>query len=359
MVQKGQNQDPIWVDTKGNTKIFDNGDMVIKKNIKVSTDSILFEDTSIMSTNTENPEWFNCITGEHKELIVSPYNDAGSTPPYYSKKEALRTLDAQLLDDAQSSSFQVTFPTFEQVHFQQVIVIPRASGLAKFVIKDTDENGCILNTLTEYDFQPGEVDTEVTISLENRIKLRLGQFTWVDYNGPNVAGHNFVSDPTWGTQFVPFIKTNSQPFVDVRILTDDRDRVSVYKSLAQTIIKETWTDLTFDNERYDVGDMHDNVTNNERVTIITTGLHQINYLINIESKKDTDYQGRIYKNGIALLPDSQLCVFSPKDDTDVCIQHSFDAELTADDYITLQVYQGSSVNRDVHAEKTFFQVRQI
>jgi hypothetical protein len=140
---------------------------------------------------------------------------------------------------------------------------------------------------------------------------------------------------------------------------DIKDRVSVYKSADQSVLQTSWADVTFDQERYDVGDMHDNATNNERVTINTTGLYRISYNINIQSKKDKDFQARVYKNGISLLPDSQICFFSPKDDIDICIHNSFDAELSAGDYITLQAYNGHTSSRLVRAVDTYFQVRKV
>lgn len=340
-------------------ELTDDGSLVVQRDVTASTNSLKLDNCTTISTNSDNLELESNVGCNQHEIISSVYDDDGSSVPYYSKKDSLRTLDAQLLDDAQITSGNITIPVVDNVHWKELILKPRAAGSATFSVKDTDADGCVLNTITEYEFQPGEVDTEVSIPLGNRIKLVAGRQIYVTYDGPAIAGHNFTADPIWGTQFVPFVRTKSQPYVNYDIVTTDRDRVSVYKSSAQTITKETWTDLTFDNERFDVGDMHDNVTNNERITIGRTGLYEVKYLINIQSKKDTDYQGRVYLNGSAMLSDSQLCFFSPKDDTDMCIQNSFYSELTADDYITLQAYQGSAGDRDVHAAKTFFQVRKI
>lgn len=356
MPVKGQNQDPVWV--QGEVKIYEDG-LIEAPEAKVNTGSLKLDNCTTVYTDSRNIEWLSNAEPARRESISSIYDETGSYPPTYTKKGALRTLDGQLLDDAQTTGSSITIPIPEDSHWMELILKPRAAGLAKFNIRYTNASGCVLNSITMYTFQPAEVDTEVSVPLGNPISLIGGRVIYVTYEGVAVAGHNYSGDPIWGTQFVPFVKTKSHPYEDVNLVTADRDRASVYKGSAQTIVKETWTDLTFDNERFDVGDMHNNVTNNARFTINKTALYEIKYLINIQSKKDTDYQGRVYLNGAGMLPDSQLCFFSPKDDTDMCIQNSFYAELTVGDYITLQAYQGSAVDRDVHAEKTFFQIREI
>jgi hypothetical protein len=50
-------------------------------------------------------------------------------------------------------------------------------------------------------------------------------------------------------------------------LVNGRARASVYKNGTQSVNNSTLTALNFDTEDFDVGTMHDNVTNNTRVTI--------------------------------------------------------------------------------------------
>jgi hypothetical protein len=50
-------------------------------------------------------------------------------------------------------------------------------------------------------------------------------------------------------------------------LVNGRARASVYKNGTQSVNSGTLTALNFDSEDFDVGAMHDNVTNNTRVTI--------------------------------------------------------------------------------------------
>ena len=69
--------------------------------------------------------------------------------------------------------------------------------------------------------------------------------------------------PTTRDQFTfttqNFLNSTSQP------------RVAVHHSTTQSISNATWTALNFDTEDLDVGSMHDNVTNNTRLTIPTGG----------------------------------------------------------------------------------------
>lgn len=49
----------------------------------------------------------------------------------------------------------------------------------------------------------------------------------------------------------------------------------VYRTTAQTIANSSNTALAFNSERYDTAAMHDNVTNNSRITIPTTGIYHV------------------------------------------------------------------------------------
>ena len=190
----------------------------IRADIIAPTGSISFEDASVLSTNTENLELEDCVRSDMHEFITAIYTNAGSTPPRQSVKSALQTFNVHLTDDEQSNSFEVVFPTLINVHFKDFIIKPKEAGDGIFILRDIDETGCILNTETKFTITLGQVNTEVIVPLKNRIKLFAGQDVWISYNGINLAGHQYTSDPTWGDQFVPFAKTKSQPFTNTNLI---------------------------------------------------------------------------------------------------------------------------------------------
>lgn len=81
-------------------------------------------------------------------------------------------------------------------------------------------------------------------------------------------------------------------------LIDDLVGCKVYKSAAQSISNATDTMLTFNLELFDNDIMHDNSTNNSRITIKTAGL----YLIQAQVAFTGNATGRrvlnLYKNGV-------------------------------------------------------------
>lgn len=197
------------------------------QSIQTKTGSYNFEDTSVLSTNTDSLEVEDCITGEFHELIIDTYDDTGSRPPRQAVKTAIQTFEVQLLEDDQKNSFQVSITPTVDAHLRKIMIKPKAAGTATIILRDTDENGCVLNSEREFEFEAGDIDTEFTIELENRIRLTQGNDIWVSYSGPNIAGHDFVSDPTWGTQFVPFVKTMSLPRTNKNLDVEELGEVKI------------------------------------------------------------------------------------------------------------------------------------
>lgn len=142
---------------------------------------------------------------------------------------------------------------------------------------------------------------------------------------------------------------------DQHVVQSGYERCSVTKSTDQLIPKLVWTDVTWNQEDYDPNvAIHDTVTNNERVTVMRTGYYVVSYQVDWQTKKDVDFQVRIYKNGTTTV--KQKCIYSPKDDIDLCMGETVFIYLTANDYITLQAYDGSAVDRYVRAAKSYLQV---
>jgi hypothetical protein len=88
---------------------------------------------------------------------------------------------------------------------------------------------------------------------------------------------------------------NQLEFFSGTVKNSEMHRCCVTKSADQSISTATWTKITFDQEEYDVGSMHDNSTNNTRITIKEAGQYRINYHIKHESMDKISYEIRAKK----------------------------------------------------------------
>lgn len=136
---------------------------------------------------------------------------------------------------------------------------------------------------------------------------------------------------------------------------DNRFRCLLTNSAGQTIPNNTPTDLTFDTETFDVGPLHDTVTNNNRITIPTGGNNgvwffqaQVRWAANITGSRNLN----ILKNGSIQLGISQVqnCGGDP------VIQHVsyLDNAPAVGDYYTVTAYQVSGASIVVSATATWF-----
>lgn len=129
-------------------------------------------------------------------------------------------------------------------------------------------------------------------------------------------------------------------------------RVSAYKSSNQSAPPGTTT-VTFDSERFDVGTMHDNVTNNARFTVPTGqgGLYHLHAQVNLSA--GADIRTILRKNGSTVLRRTENYPF----ERDTISGYEV---LVAGDYIEVLV-ENSSVSSDTIksglAETSFDMVR--
>jgi len=132
----------------------------------------------------------------------------------------------------------------------------------------------------------------------------------------------------------------------------------VTKTSDQSIPQNTLTMVTWDSEEYDTDDMHDNVTNNSRITFKTAG----KYSILVQSEWGINSTGfrfmDIMKNGV----DSIARV---RDQADNASEHNiaFVGEFAVNDYIELQVFQDTGGNLDFESgamlENTYLEAHKI
>jgi len=127
----------------------------------------------------------------------------------------------------------------------------------------------------------------------------------------------------------------------------------VTKSADQTISNSTSTIITWDQEDYDTDGMHDNVTNNSRITIQTPGKYsvmaQFEWTSNSSGKRIID----IFKNGSAVGKANYLASGNS--------QHtiSFVGALVEDDILEVRVFQDSGGSLDFLDNITYFEVTRI
>ncbi len=143
---------------------------------------------------------------------------------------------------------------------------------------------------------------------------------------------------------------------DVKVPHSGYHRVSLFKNSNQPVAKDIWTDLSFDNEVFDIGDLHDNAMNNERVTLKKEGCYLITFQVEWDGKENNRFETRIFKTGI--LPIKSFPDTAGKDGV-VTNKGTVIIDLLATDYLTLQVLHNSPSDKNVLSSETFFIINRI
>lgn len=123
--------------------------------------------------------------------------------------------------------------------------------------------------------------------------------------------------------------------------------VRIYHDAAQTISNATFTVLSFNTERWDVGENHDTSTNNSRITVRRAG----KYIVSASVLFDTNGTGEriiyILRDGTANI--AQMRFGSGNGATYAGLTISSEINMTAGQYFTLTVYQSSGGNLNILA----------
>ena len=127
----------------------------------------------------------------------------------------------------------------------------------------------------------------------------------------------------------------------------------VTKSADQSIPNNTSTIITWNQEDYDTDGMHDNVTNNSRITIKTAGKYSVMAQFEWESNSTGKRIIDIMKNSIAVGKANYLASGSS--------QHtvSFVGDLAVDDILEVRVFQDSGGSLDFLTNITYFEAHKI
>jgi hypothetical protein len=123
-----------------------------------------------------------------------------------------------------------------------------------------------------------------------------------------------------------------------------RVRCSAYHNTTQSLTTAVEATLTFNSEDFDVGTMHDNASNNTRVTIpaSNTGVYLAIGGTQFAANATGYRQLNLYKNGSTILATTVVAVSSAAQVT-VC-QVSAVVSLAAADYLELAATQNSGGN---------------
>jgi hypothetical protein len=119
---------------------------------------------------------------------------------------------------------------------------------------------------------------------------------------------------------------------------------SAYHNANVTISNTTWTYLALNSEYYDNGGLHDLVTNNGRLTAPVTGRYAISAAARFAASATGTRQLRVVVNrGNTVLQIGPIAGHATEA-TRMAV--SGDVQLTAGDYIEMQVWQDSGGNLD-------------
>lgn len=127
-----------------------------------------------------------------------------------------------------------------------------------------------------------------------------------------------------------------------------RPCAKVTKAALQTISNNTITALTFDTERKDTDTIHDNSTNNTRLTCKTAGFYAIKGCIAWASNGTGERFVAIRLNGTTYLAIDRRAPVSTAEQT-----VSTDYDLAVNDYVELIAFQTSGGNLDVTKSGNF------
>ena len=129
--------------------------------------------------------------------------------------------------------------------------------------------------------------------------------------------------------------------------------VRLTHSLDQAIPTGVSTVLTFDTENFDTDNMHDLVTNPERVTINTAGKYHVGGAVQIEANSSGEKRQLFVRlNGSLIIANSQLAKVNTGAEATI-IQASTVFDLAASDFVELLVMHDQGAALDVETANAY------
>ena len=145
------------------------------------------------------------------------------------------------------------------------------------------------------------------------------------------------------------IRLNS---TDYKIPHSGYDRCSLFRNADQSM-SNVFQSIIFNEENYDQGDMHDLVTNPERVTIQKDGFYIPIYQVEMTGSVVSDYDAQVLLNGV----DEIMCIHAeaaPATTGNISMHNTKPIYLNAGDYLELQVKSSKVAGINVISDNTFF-----
>lgn len=119
----------------------------------------------------------------------------------------------------------------------------------------------------------------------------------------------------------------------------------VYHNANQSIPDNTDTTLAFNSERYDTASMHDNVTNNSRITIPATGLYIVTFHADVAGGTDyVNIHALVRLNGTTTVAVGTKTSTAGSGGSIALVNIATVYKFTAADYIEVRMNQDNSAN---------------
>ena len=218
--------------------------------MRSDTGTFLLDDSVGISSNSAGIETIDLARGKNKNVVVSVYNQSGSSAPFYRDLGPQIARDVSLGDSQTSGSFGTTIPVFDVegrdgIHLELLTIRPAASGVGSLsLFYGTTSAGTKLVSSMEFEIQEYQIGTEVTVPLKNKATLYNGEELFWEYSGPALYGE-YV-----GPDFKPYSKALEHEFVEKPLALDEdvtkhTDYISAYLS-TDLSVPDTETHIPFD-----------------------------------------------------------------------------------------------------------------
>ena len=219
--------------------------------------------------------------------------------------------------------------------------------IAKATTLTISGNGTIGGTLSV----TGAATLASTLGVTGNFAVNTNKFTVAASSGNTaVAGTLAVTGATALTGALT-VQSNEIAATANRFLPKQA-MVRVTKSATQSITTSTETSLTFDQESFDTDSLHDNATNNSRLTASVTGKWIVNGTVQFAANNTGYRQAKILKNGTTVYAHERSLTNTAGDDSMVSLTDIVD--LAAGDYVELTVFQNSGGGLNVQTAATSF-----
>lgn len=143
----------------------------------------------------------------------------------------------------------------------------------------------------------------------------------------------------------------NQDVVDNPTFLYQKPFAEVYHNTTQSVSSGSTTTLSFNSENFDTDTMHDNVTNNSRLTVNTAGVYLITAYAFVASGGVGTYFSVLRVNGATGIASNSF--YHRVAATAVYITVSGLWKFAASDYVELRFFQNSGSSVTVEANPTF------